>query len=280
MRLRRGQRGFGHHNTEAFIFIVIISILAAVLLPYFLNRGVARARTCLGQLVAATEGATGAKCPACSQPYPAGDALRCPGDHLATKPVFVRSGDAWQFGQELPPFTGATQLPIADLHLWAEIARTDDRVTLTLRPRAWWRFALGPLLTLIGLVILVALLNGVREEARSKQRSAFTFFFFAVGLAIAGWATWQVTASIWGRQTLEFTRNRIEHHVFVADRELFAPTVYAPVKALVPVKNSSKWRLVLVHGDKDVRATVELRTVSESGLGAVSLMHEALFGSK
>jgi hypothetical protein len=280
MRGHRGRRGFGHHHTENMIIVAIMAVLVSVAIFGLMNRPFRRAKTCIGQLVAATEGATDAKCPSASLPYPAGDHVRCPGDHLATKPHFDREGGDWRFRQELPAFAGGTHFPASEFHLWGEVASTGEKVTVTLRPRVWWKFVVGPLLSLLGLFVIVAGVKAAVAEAASKTRSAGSIAGLSIAVAIVGLLTWLVIASIWGRQTLEFTRHRVEHHVFVADRELFAPTVYAPVKALVPVKGSFTWCLLLVHGEREARATTELRWMSEGGLAAVSLMHEALFGSK
>ncbi len=264
------------------VVLVIVLILAAIAVPALLaSRRATLDQRCVANLVAAKNGTQGLACPACGQPYPPGDTLRCPDPkhHLAADPHFVRHETAWEFQQALPPFSGAVGVTLGSPQLYGEIALSATAVTLTVKPRLWWRLFVGPLLQIAALALLVALGRVLVKELRAPKRSPGVIVMLLVFAGTVGLPAWLCIASSWGRQTYEFDRARrtVTSRAYVAGAELSSPTIYADVEALTVVKRAAFSVIVVTRTADDGPKVTKLFALDEPSLGAVTPMHDALF---
>ncbi len=261
---------FRHGCVERLVPLVIVAVLGAVAVPQFLElQRQGRARGCLEHLA---NGTVGAACPATGRPYPAGDVVRCPdpGGHLPTDPRYAGG----RFEQTFPPDAGGPEFPIAGLHRKARIESTASGVVLTVEPRAWWKYAAGPALQVLGLWALVAIARGLLRLRRGAGIPTALGVGAALLAALVLVPTALVTMSVWSRQVLsvDAARRELRVETYVAGVSLWGPAVHSSPKALAPA--GTRGDVVLVGSDG--RPVTVLR-IDPKRAGALAPIHATLF---
>jgi hypothetical protein len=245
---RTRERGSFHGaNIELMIAIVILGIIAAVALPFFLNRSAKAAAGCLDLLLAPTAGAT---CPSSGQPYAPADVdgvrtVACPApEHLPSAPRLVRAkGGPWRLEQTLREYGGgAVELARGS----AEIQESPDRLRVVERASGFMRWVVGPVGTVVLLGIALFGLVSIVIAARRKDWSGL--FSGLAGLALFGWCGLSCLFSACGRREIVF--ERAEARVTVSERlagATWSTKVYAGSLGVVPLPASGGRALHLLH---------------------------------
>ncbi len=270
---RDNLRGLALFELQITGVIIGVITVAAILV----NDGKrSRPLDCLRNLAA---GRADALCPVSGTPSVIeGLERRCndPNHHLKTDP---RIGAG--VSQTLPAADAgrADRVAVGALR-WGHVRTVDDRRVLEIQPRAWWRWALSPLLQLLALVYFVlaavsfvGFLGSPREKRIRNGGCANTLNFVchAGGAVLCAWLFWCAFSSGWGRETITVGPDAVEHRTFAAGIDLGAQRWPNPI-AIVPA--GAAWAVIYVDGDR--RQVGSLGFIGDDDLNGVACMNEAL----
>lgn len=270
IRLRSGDRGFHHHNTDCFITIVILGVLAAIAIPSVLGYRARRGTTCLNHLVAAMDGKrpAGAACPYTQTAYAAA-ACPAPSGHLDSSPRFVKTADgAWRLEQTLPAYAGKP------LELGPASAEARGN-SIHVKPHGFTKYLLGPLLTLVLVAIWIVCAVWLGMAIKSREWPAAIFPLITLA-AMSGFV-YGASTSFAASQVWTFEKGRVVRtdYLFGSRRGEQAWTGCLGVVP-VPTSNGGRRGLQLVHAERDGRRTTLLDTIPADRLDIAAWINKAL----
>jgi hypothetical protein len=264
MKTRRFREA-GIATGEVGVTTVLIFVIGLLVLRHFEAKRRA-SLDCVGLLAAAADGrlVPGARCPVSDAPVAVlkkerRESVSCPDpqNHLSRSPRYEREeGKSWRLEQDLPAASAVPSELVRGTRVLAVSAR-GAATALEVRPRWWWRYLVGPLLQLLGIVYIIAFFVQVLPKDRAPRGIIVMSLVAAVTF---GWLGWNSIPSVEGSEAFEVdpAQGRVTHRRFLFGVER-APRVTEACDGIVFVQVRPKsWSLALLARGPGGRALTEL----------------------
>lgn len=244
---RRRQRGIA--TNEIGIVAALLLVGGLIVVGYREHRH-DKTLGCLALLAAAADGRlpAGATCPVSDAPFVVEkkggrETAGCSGRHLPHPPRYVRDeGGAWRLEQDLP---AAATVPQEFVHgaTTLQVSGGGTVSWVVMKPRFWWRWLVGPIVQILGLLYFLAF--AVQVSSRKEDRTPVSVLFLSLLAAVGfGWGAWVSIPTVEGSEAFEFDspRRRVVHHRYLFGVER-APRTYEACDGVAWAADS----LLLVH---------------------------------
>jgi len=288
-RRTRDRGHFGNHASPVLlIFIFLMGVTAAIVIPLFAKSRPSLGSLCVEQLAGSLDKGPvpGSSCPACGRSYlvsvrEGADVLCCPAPegHLETHPEFVRAkGDVWRLRQTLPPASGN---PPEFFDWMTVVAASPGRLSLHLIPERSTRYFWGPLGVLVlGAPALLLFGTFIAKIFRRDRDGRLACLVFAVALGTPAWFVLRNFSS-----STELILERTGARVRVVQYWFGIPAsekVYEGCLGFVPASGSAGRapKLLLVHKpEAEGRWVAEFAPLSSDHVDSVREFNQVLTGS-
>ena len=272
-------------SIEPMIWVSIIAIIMAILIPILVNRPNPRDLACLIHMIRLTEDTAkpDAKCPVSDKPYritgpPGSKVIACPDpeEHLPTKPRFIQAGTQWRFAQTVPQLHEEAQssVELSDGFIMKTMLFLDkkDGVVIEKKEPGFILYVTAPLLLLIILYLLIAVVAAAIEEGHSLFGLPLGFLLLALFLGY-------LLYSIIHQQVIEIPAGG--NKVFVKDlywgKAIGKPRIIEGVRALCPVRKRNLMAVTVFYGKKGRLEWEALFSLNRDELAWLGPVHRALF---
>jgi hypothetical protein len=271
-------------SIEPMIWVSMIAIMMAFLIPVLVNRPNPRDLMCMIHMIRLTDGKAkpDGKCPVSDTPYritgpPASKVIACPDpdDHLPTKPRFVQAGTQWRFTQTLPQLRQKAQssVELSDGLMMRTLLFLDKKecVVIEKKEPGFIRYVIAPLLLLVILYLLIAVATEI-WESHSLLGLPLGFLIFALFLGY-------LLYSILHEEVIEIPAggNRVIVKDLYWGKEIGKPRVIEGVRALCPVRKRNFMAVTLFYEKKGRLESKALFSLNRDELAWLGPVHRALF---